>query len=161
MSGSWFARRSLTRALAAAALPVVVALAAPAAAEDERIDKRLWLTTGAKGPVKLDSFRELREDCAAPAPVVTVQQHPAFGKLTTAKQAAPGPVDAAGPFAACAGKKFAWTVVSTPVPAKGEGTDKAVIRVQIADGEATTYDVEIVFAKKLPAGKTNGLYEDR
>ena len=113
----------------------------------------------AKGPVKVDSFRELREDCAAPAPVVTVQQHPAFGKLTTKKVVAPGQAD--GAYAACSGKKFNWTVVSTPIPAKGEGTDRAVIQAQDSSGETTTYDVEIVFAKKLPAGKTNGLYEDR
>ena len=46
-------------------------------------------------------------------------------------------------------------------PAKGEGTDRAVIQAQESSGEATVYDIEIVYAKKLPAGKTHGLLEDR
>lgn len=149
-------------ALAVTVAPLLALIAQPVRAED-RIAKRLWLATGPAGKtVQVDSFRELREDCSqAPAPKVTVLQHPAFGKFKVAAVTAPGQTDKTGPYAACDGKKFAWTRVTTPLPAKGEGTDRAVIQAQESSGEITTYDIEIVFAKKLPAGKSSGLYEDR
>lgn len=142
-------------------LPVVLALAGPAAADADRIEKRLWLSVGA-GSVQVDKFREMREDCAlAPAPVVTVLQNPAFGKLSVSTAQAVGATDKNGPYGACDGKKFNWTIVKIPLPAKGEGTDKAVVQAQESSGEATIYDIEIVYAKKLPVGKKSGLLEDR
>ncbi|MCE1234992.1 MAG: hypothetical protein LWW93_01410 [Hyphomicrobiales bacterium] len=149
------------------ALPIMAAVAlamgaASAQAEGDTIAKRLWLKTGAGKAVTLDSWREMREDCSlAPAPQVTVTQQPSFGKLTVSKTKAAGKTDPGGPYAACNGKPFNWTVVKVPSPAKGEGSDKAVLAVQESSGEITTYDVEIVFAKTLPAGKTAGLLEDR
>lgn len=152
--------RTLLSAGLAFALPFVAAVGM-AHAEGDTIDKRLWVKTGSKA-VTVDRFRELREDCAAaPAPVVTVQQHPGFGKASVKTAKAVGMTDPAGPYAACDGKPFNWTVVTVPAPAKGSGTDKLVIRAQESSGEATTYDIEIVFAKTLPAGKTSGLLEDR
>ena len=144
------------------AFGLVVLAPVAAHADGDVLEKRLWLKTGAAKAVTLDSFREMREDCAlVPAPQVTVQQHPAFGKLTVSTTKAAGKTDPNGPYAACNGKPFNWTVVRVPSPAKGEGTDKAVIRAQESSGEITTYDVEIVYAKTLPAGKTSGLLEDR
>jgi hypothetical protein len=150
-------RASLLPLLAA----LLVAGSLPARAEGDTIAKRLWVATGAKA-VTVDRFREMREDCAlAPAPVVTVLQHPAFGKASVKSAKAAGKTDPAGPYAACDGKPFNWTTVTIPAPAKGQGTDKLVLQAQESSGETTTYDVEIVFAKKLPAGKTSGLLEDR
>lgn len=144
------------------ALGLLVLAPLAAHADGEVIEKRFWLKTGSAKAVTLDSFREMREDCAlAPAPQVTVQQHPAFGKATVSATKAPGKTDPNGPYAACDGKPFNWSVVKIPSPAKGEGTDRAVIRAQESSGEITTYDVEIVYAAKLPAGKTSGLLEDR
>lgn len=157
--------RTLLSAGRAMVLPLlatlVVATSVPARAEGDTIEKRLWVATGSKA-VTVDRFREMREDCAlAPAPVVTVLQHPAFGKASVKSVKAAGKTDPSGPYAACDGKPFNWTTVTVPAPAKGQGTDKLVIQAQESSGESTTYDVEIVFAKKLPAGKTSGLLEDR
>lgn len=150
--------RILLSAGLAFALPLVTIVCA---AQADTIDKRLWVATGSK-PVVVDRFRELREDCAlAPAPVVTVQQHPAFGKASVKSAKAVGKTDPSGPYAACDGKPFNWTTVTIPAPAKGQGTDKLVIQAQESSGETTLYDIEIVYAKKLPAGKTSGLLEDR
>lgn len=155
-------RATMWMGLTVAALGGLVGMTTSAAADGDRIEKRLWVQTGAKGPIAVDRFRELREDCAqAPAPVVTVLQNPAFGKLSVKSSVAVGTTDPMGPYAACSGKKFAWTTVTMPAPAKGEGTDTAVVQAQESSGETTIYDVEIVFAKKLPAGKKSGLLEDR
>lgn len=152
--------RLLVSAGLALALPLSFGLGV-AHAEGDRIEKRLWVATGGKA-VTVDRFRELREDCAAaPAPTVTVLQHPAFGKATVKSAKAVGKTDPSGPYAACDGKVFDWSIVTIPAPAKGSGTDKLVIQAQESSGDATLYDVEIVFAKKLPAGKTSGLLEDR
>lgn len=145
-----------------AGLALATSLAVPAAHADDTIAKRLWLASGTGKTVTVDSFREMREDCSlAPAPEVTVTQQPAFGKMTVAKTKAPGKTDPNGPYAACNGKPFNWTVVKIPSPSKAEGTDGAVIRAQESTGEVTTYEIEIVYAKKLPAGKSSGLLEDR
>lgn len=150
---------ALSIAVAALALAVGTGTAS---AEGDSIAKRLWLKTGAGKAVTLDSWREMREDCAlVPAPQVTVLQHPSFGKATVTKTKAAGKTDPNGPYAACNGKPFNWTVVKVPSPAKGEGTDRIVLQAQESSGEVTTYDVEIVYAKKLPAGKSAGLLEDR
>ena len=79
-------RASLLPLLAA----LLVAGSLPARAEGDTIAKRLWVATGAKG-VTVDRFREMREDCAyAPAPVVTVLQHPAFSKASVKSAKAAG-----------------------------------------------------------------------
>lgn len=149
-----------TRVLGATAL-VAAGLAVSTARAEDTIEKRLWLKTGG-AVVTLDRFRELREDCAlAPAPKVTVVEAPAFGKLTVGSTKAVGKTDPNGPYAACDGKPFNWTVVKIPSPKKGEGTARAVIRAEESSGEATTYEIEIVYAAKLPQGKTPGLLEDR
>lgn len=128
---------------------------------EDRIEKRLWVQAGKGGAVQIDAFRELREDCAVvAAPTVTVLEHPKAGKLAVRSGAGVGATDPLGPYAACNGKKFNWTKVTMPVPAK-EGTDHATLQAQESSGDTTTYDVEIVIAKKLPAGKKHGLYEDR
>jgi hypothetical protein len=133
----------------------------PVRAED-RIEKRLWVQVKPGGSVVVDSFREMREDCTlAPAPKVTVPVQPKLGKMKVTTVTAPGSTDQSGPYAACNGKKFNWTRVSLPTPAKGEGTDHAVVEATESSGETTLYDIDIVYAKKLPAGKSNGLYEDR
>lgn len=148
--------------LAGLALLLALPLAPAPASADDVIAKRLWLASGTGKTVTVDSFREMREDCAlAPAPEVTVTQQPAFGKLSVAKTKAAGKTDPNGPYAACNGKPFNWTVVKVASPAKAEGTDRAVLRAQESSGEVTTYEIEIVYAKKLPAGKTSGLLEDR
>lgn len=138
----------------------VMAASGTAQAED-RIEKRLWVQAGKGGVVQIDAIRELREDCTlAPAPTVTVLDNPKAGKLKVATATAVGKTPPTGPYAACNGKKFNWTKVAMPVPAK-EGNDTAVFQVQDSLGDLTTYDVEVVAQKKLPQGKTHGQYEDR
>jgi hypothetical protein len=128
---------------------------------EDRIEKRLWVQAGKGGAVQVDAFREMSEDCSlAPAPTVTVLEHPKAGKLTVKTATAVGATDPLGPYAACNGKKFNWTKVTMPVPAK-DGTDHATLEARESSNDATTYDIEIVIAKKLPAGKKHGLYEDR
>lgn len=163
MSFEFIPRRSGAGRLAAAALAVAVCgLAVTAARADDRIEKRLWVAAKPSNVVVVDSFREMREDCIqAPAPKVVVPQQPKLGKMTVKAVVAPGSTDPNGPYAACNGKKFNWARVTWPAPAKGEGTDRAVIEATESSGETTVYDVEIVYAKTLPAGKSNGLYEDR
>ncbi len=128
---------------------------------EDRIEKRLWVQAGKGGAVQIDAIRELREDCTlAPAPTVTVLDNPKVGKLKVSTAVATGKTQPNGPYAACDGKKFNWTKVAMPVPSK-EGKDTAVFQVQDSLGDLTTYDVEVVVTKKLPQGKTHGLYEDR
>lgn len=162
MSERPLVRKTTTFGAATLAVAMLAtALAASTARAEDTIEKRLWLKTGG-GVVTLDRFRELREDCAlVPAPTVVVAEEPAFGKLTVAKIKAVGKTDPNGPYAACDGKPSNWTVVKIPSPAKGEGTARTVIRAQESSGEVTTYEIEIVYAKKLPQGKTPGLLEDR
>jgi hypothetical protein len=164
MSVEYTPRHTGAARIALAALLAVglSGLAVTAASADDRIEKRLWVVAKPRNTVVVDSFRELREDCVqAPAPKVVVSQQPKLGKMVVKAVVAPGSTDAAGPYAACNGKKFNWTRVTWPAPAKGEGTDRAVIEATESSGETTVYDVEIVYAKTLPSGKSNGLYEDR
>lgn len=149
-------------AIAAALLVPVFVAGSPARAESDRFEKRLWAVTGTAKPIRIDRFREMREDCAlAPAPVIAVLQQPKVGKLKVASAPAAGATDKTGPYAACDGKTFNWTTVTLPAAAKADGTDHAVIQATESSGDVTVYDIEIVFAKKLPAGKSNGLYEER
>lgn len=162
MTGFIVARAGLRRFGLAALLATAAAaiVAAPAQAED-RIEKRLWVQAGKGGSVPVESFRELREDCTvAPAPTVTVVEQPKVGKLKVETVAAAGAAPTTGAYAACKIKKYNWSKVVLPVPAK-EGTDRAVIQAQESTGDLTTYEIEIVAQKKLPQGKTHGLLEDR
>ena len=153
-----FRRAGLSFALVLAA---GFAFTAGTARAEDSIEKRLWVQAGKGGTVTIDSFRELREDCTiAPAPSVTVVENPKAGKITVSTVSAASTQPLSGPYAACKVKKFNWAKVTMPVPAK-EGTDHAVIQAQESTGDLTTYDVEIVAKKKLPAGKSHGLYEDR
>jgi len=153
-----------TAAVSGLGLALVVAAAlgsATSARADDRIEKRLWVQAGKGGSVQIDAFRELREDCAAvAAPTITVLEHPKAGKLSVKSASGVGATDPAGPYAACNGKKFNWTRVTMPVPAQ-EGPDHATLEAHESSGDTTTYDIEIVAAKKLPSGKKHGLYEDR
>ena len=157
--------RTLHRLGASVGLAIVLAMASglvTSARADDRIEKRLWVQLGKGSAVTVDSFRELREDCVqVAAPKVTVLEHPKAGKLTVKTAVGPGATDAAGPYAACNGKKFNWTRVTMPVPAKGEGTDHATLQATESSGDSTTYDIEIMLVKKLPAGRVHGTYEDR
>lgn len=165
MSSAFVSRipRAVRTVVAAVAVGSVLGLvvSGPVRAED-RIEKRLWVQVKPGASVVVDSFRELREDCtAAPAPKIVVSVQPKLAKLKVTTVTAPGSTDQSGPYAACNGKKFNWSRVIWPAPAKGEGTDRAVVEATESSGETTAYDIEIVYAKKLPAGKSNGLLEDR
>ncbi|TBW34502.1 hypothetical protein EYW49_18115 [Siculibacillus lacustris] len=160
----WATRAGRPFAVALVAVAVAGTCAIGAArADTDRIEKRLWVAVSGKAQtVVVDSFREMREDCsAAPAPALAVTKQPKLAKLTVKTVTAPGTTDPTGPYAACNGKKFNWSRVTWPVPTKGEGTDSAVIQATESSGDVTVYDFEIVYAKKLPAGKTSGLVEDR